>query len=164
MRDRSIQMFTCSPKGWPIACIVLIRIKYVLVATSLKGLMSANISYRQLISNWMISEVGNKGKRKVKFPYCLQLIDKSLKQADILLGAQLPPCWHFATGKRACPPGSYKSTLTYKNSFRSFLYLCPPKIYIGNHTPSIWPTDIYLKGLMTEFLLNNNKWHLHNTS
>ena len=107
-----------------------------------------------------VAAVGHKGRRKIiKFPYYLQLIDKSLKQTE----------WHFsrnsvasmlilAKGQKGWPPGSCKSTLTYKNSFRNFLYLYPSRIHVGNHPPSIWPTNTHLKGLMTESSLNNNKW------
>lgn len=53
--ERSRKMSPFSPEGWPIACIVLIRIKYILVATLLKGLMTACMSHLWLISNCMIS-------------------------------------------------------------------------------------------------------------
>ena len=54
-------------------------------------------------------------------------------------------------------PGFCKSSLTYKNPFRNFLYLYPPtKIYVINHPPNIWPTDIHLKGFMTKNLLAVN--------
>ena len=46
----------------------------------LNGILYLNLSFS--IFNTMPSEVGSKGKRKIKFPYYLQSIDKSLKQAE----------------------------------------------------------------------------------
>lgn len=48
-------MFTFSPEVWPTAFIVSIRIKYMVVATFLKGLMAACKSPQYLILSWMIS-------------------------------------------------------------------------------------------------------------
>ena len=50
-----------------------------------------------------------------------------------------------------------KQTNKLKKKFFWKLPVSLHKIYLGNHTPSLWSLDIHLKGLMTEFLLHSNK-------
>ena len=39
-----------------------------------------------------------------------------------------------------------------------------PKIYVNNYLSNIWPTDMHLKGLMTNVLLDSSKQPYLNSS
>ena len=61
MRDRSRKMFIFGSEGCPMACTVLIRIKYVLAAIFLKGLMTLN----SLIVNIKLSNKHQRNLAKI---------------------------------------------------------------------------------------------------
>ena len=94
------------------------------------SVICSDISFAVFFSLLLVGsrvDVGNKGRRKIKFPYYLELIDKSSKQAE----------WHpsknpaaslfiLCKGQKAIlaqSPGPRKSTLTHKDSFGNFSYL-----------------------------------------